>query len=157
MRKMNLKQLGIILLGTVTLVFSSTSFVDAARKQKEFRDTEPNNTLETANRLDLGYDCVVYGNLNLNDKDGIDIFRFSPSDTMKVEVTLQGMHDDNDFDLFVRNSKGKIIKKSLNISNDMEKIVFEAEEWEDYYIEVSSSVRGNEDNNFDYILVAEKY
>ncbi|MEB9879461.1 hypothetical protein P4K67_22200 [Bacillus cereus] len=46
---MNLKQLGIILLGTVTLVFSSTNFVDAARKQKEFRDTEPNNTLETAN------------------------------------------------------------------------------------------------------------
>ncbi|PGQ45000.1 PPC domain-containing protein, partial [Bacillus thuringiensis] len=78
---------------------------------------------------------------------GIDIFKFSPSDTMKVEVTLQGMH--NDFDLFVRNSKGKIIKKSLNLSNDMEKIVFEAEEWEDYYIEVSSSVRGNEDNNFD--------
>lgn len=30
-------------------------------------------------------------------------------------------------------------------------------EWEDYYIEVSSSVRGNEDNNFNYILVAEKY
>ncbi|MEC3249097.1 hypothetical protein P9159_21010 [Bacillus cereus] len=76
---------------------------------------------------------------------------------MKVEVTLQGMHDDNDFDLFVRNSKGKIIKKSLNLSNDMERIVFEAEEWEDYYIEVSSSVRGNEDKNFDYILVAEKY
>ncbi len=75
---MNLKQLGIILLGTVTLVFSSTNFVDAVRKQKEFRDTEPNNTLETANRLDLGYDCVVYGNLNLDDKDGIDIFRFSP-------------------------------------------------------------------------------
>lgn len=39
----------------------------------------------------------------------------------------------------------------------MEKIIFEAEEWEDYYIEVSSLVRGNEDNNFDYILVAEKY
>lgn len=155
MGKQILKQLGIILLGTVTFVFSSTNFVDAARKQKEFRDTEPNNTLETANRLDLGYDCVVYGNLNLDDKDGIDIFKFSPSDTMKVEVTLQGMH--NDFDLFVRNSKGKIIKKSLNLSNDMEKIVFEAEEWEDYYIEVSSSVRGNEDNNFDYILVAEKY
>lgn len=155
MGKQILKQLGIILLGTVTLVFSSTNFVDAARKQKEFRDTEPNNTLETANRLDLGYDCVVYGNLNLDDKDGIDIFKFSPSDTMKVEVTLQGMY--NDFDLFVRNSKGKIIKKSLNLSNDMEKIVFEAEEWEDYYIEVSSSVRGNEDNNFDYILVAEKY
>ncbi|PEB85526.1 hypothetical protein CN911_04565 [Bacillus thuringiensis] len=155
MGKQILKQLEIILLGTVTLVFSSTNFVDAARKQKEFRDTEPNNTLETANRLDLGYDCVVYGNLNLDDKDGIDIFKFSPSDTMKVEVTLQGMH--NDFDLFVRNSKGKIIKKSLNLSNDMEKIVFEAEEWEDYYIEVSSSVRGNEDNNFDYILVAEKY
>lgn len=108
MGKQILKQLGIILLGTVTLVFSSTNFVDAARKQKEFRDTEPNNTLETANRLDLGYDCVVYGNLNLDDKDGIDIFKFSPSDTMKVEVTLQGMH--NDFDLFVRNSKGKIIK-----------------------------------------------
>lgn len=155
MGKQILKQLGIILLGTVTLVFSSTNFVDAARKQKEFRDTEPNNTLETANRLDLGYDCVVYGNLNLDDKDGIDIFKFSPSDTMKVEVTLQGMH--NDFDLFVRNSKGKIIKKPLNLSNDMEKIVFEVEEWEDYYIEVSSSVRGNEDNNFDYILVAEKY
>jgi hypothetical protein len=155
MGKQILKQLGIILLGTVTLVFSSTNFVDAARKQKEFRDTEPNNTLETANRLDLGYDCVVYGNLNLDDKDGIDIFKFSPSDTMKVEVTLQGMH--NDFDLFVRNSKGKIKKKSLNLSNDMEKIVFGAEEWEDYYIEVSSSVRGNEDNNFDYILVAEKY
>ncbi|WP_103656343.1 hypothetical protein, partial [Bacillus thuringiensis] len=128
MGKQILKQLGIILLGTVTLVFSSTNFVDAARKQKEFRDTEPNNTLETANRLDLGYDCVVYGNLNLDDKDGIDIFKFSPSDTMKVEVTLQGMH--NDFDLFVRNSKGKIIKKSLNLSNDMEKIVFGAEEWE---------------------------
>jgi hypothetical protein len=155
MGKQILKQLGIILLGTVTLVFSSTNFVDAARKQKEFRDTEPNNTLETANRLDLGYDCVVYGNLNLDDKDGIDIFKFSPSDTMKVEVTLQGMH--NDFDLFVRNSKGKIIKNLLNLSNDMEKIVFGAEEWEDYYIEVSSSVRGNEDNNFDYILVAEKY
>lgn len=31
------------------------------------------------------------------------------------------------------------------------------EEWEDYFIEVISSGRGNEDTNSNYILVAEKY
>ncbi|MGE7625494.1 hypothetical protein ACQKMD_21640 [Viridibacillus sp. NPDC096237] len=107
---MNFKKLGIILLGSATLSFSGTNFTQA-KDFKEFKDIEPNNTMGTANVLNLNYDCLVYGNLNLDDKEGVDFFKFSPSKTMDVEVILQGMDDGNDFDLFVRDSKGKIIKE----------------------------------------------
>lgn len=53
-----------------------------------YKDKEPNNTLENASIF--GLNGIVYGNLNLTDKEGIDIFEFTPSKTKLAYFKLTG-------------------------------------------------------------------
>lgn len=113
-----------------------------------YKDKEPNNTLENASIF--GLNGVVYGNLNLTDKEGIDIFEFTPNKTNLAYFKLTGFYNDNNFDLFLLDSRGNELARSK--TDGIENIYYKVQAKKNYYLKIQASARNNPDGDFDYTL-----
>ncbi|MEH7787686.1 hypothetical protein [Bacillus thuringiensis] len=113
-----------------------------------YKDKEPNNTLENASIF--GLNGVVYGNLNLTDKEGVDIFEFTPNKTNLAYFKLTGFYNDNNFDLYLLDSSGNELARSQ--TNVTENIYYKVQAGKTYYLKIQASARHNPDGDFDYTL-----